>query len=90
MNSRMNITCDKKPCYDIVFSADFDDLITELSGFHIAERKVAVITDTNVKKLYGEQILALLDGNCKKAFFMPLRQEKSIKHWIRSKIFTAF
>ena len=38
MNSRMNITCDKKPCYDIVFSADFDDLITELSGFHIAER----------------------------------------------------
>lgn len=67
MNSRMNITCDRKPCYDIVFSADFDDLITELSGFHIAERKVAVITDTNVKELYGEQILALLKGNCKKS-----------------------
>ena len=67
MNSRMNITCDRKPCYDIVFSADFDDLITELSGFHIAERKVAVITDTNVKELYGEQIMALLDGNCKKS-----------------------
>ena len=67
MNSRMNITCDRKPCYDIVFSADFADLITELSGFHIAERKVAVITDTNVKELYGEQIMALLDGNCKKS-----------------------
>ena len=81
MNSRMNITCDRKPCYDIVFSADFDDLIAELSGFHIAERKVAVITDTNVKELYGEQIMALLDGNCKKSVlyaFEPGEEHKTL------------
>ena len=40
MDSRLNILYNKKPCYDIVFSADFQRLIHELKGLEIESRRV--------------------------------------------------
>lgn len=66
MSERLTINYEKKPCYDIVFSTSFDELIEELNKLNIAQRKVCVITDSNVKGLYGDEIMALLNGNCTK------------------------
>lgn len=66
MSSRINILYEKKPCYDIVFSTDFDDLIVELNALSIEKRKVCVVTDSHVKSLYGEEIMSLLNGKCLK------------------------
>ncbi|MDE6213393.1 MAG: 3-dehydroquinate synthase, partial [Lachnospiraceae bacterium] len=66
MANRMTINYEKKPCYDIVFTRDFDLLLDELQAFEIAGRRVAVICDTNTEKLFGEQIKNILTGNCKK------------------------
>ena len=35
---RMNILYNKKPCYDIVFSRDFQELPVELEAFDIAKK----------------------------------------------------
>lgn len=66
MSSRINILYEKKPCYDIVFSTDFEDLIVELGALSLKSRKVCVVTDSHVKSLYGEEIMSLLNGKCLK------------------------
>lgn len=66
MSSRINILFEKKPCYDIVFSTDFEELAIELSALSIEHRKICMITDSHVNSLYGEQIMALLAGKCRK------------------------
>lgn len=66
MSSRMNILYEKKPCYDIVFSTDFNDLAEELKSLCAETRKVCVITDSHVKSLYGDEMMAILEGKCRK------------------------
>lgn len=66
MSSRINILYEKKPCYDIVFSTDFEDLMIELNELSIANRKVCIVTDSHVASLYGEEIMSLLAGKCRK------------------------
>lgn len=66
MSERLTINYEKKPCYDIVFSSSFDDLPAELLKLDISERKVCVITDSHVKGFYGDELMTLLNGCCKK------------------------
>ncbi len=66
MSNRMNILYNKKPCYDIVFSENFDELCNELSGLDIQTRKICVITDSRVASLYGDEVMELLNGKCRK------------------------
>lgn len=74
---RLPILYNKKPCYDIVFSNSFDDLFTELETMNIANRKVCIISDSNVAGLYGKELLDTLQSNCKKAvlFTFPAGEE---------------
>lgn len=67
MANRMTINYEKKPCYDIVFTEDFDLLADELSAFDIEKRKVAVICDTNTERLFAETVVSKLTENCKMA-----------------------
>lgn len=67
MANRLTINYEKKPCYDIVFAHDFGGLLEELKDFHIEERKIAVIADSNTASLYGEEVIKILEGNCRKA-----------------------
>lgn len=66
MANRMTINCGKKPCYDIVFTENFDLLIDELTAFNIEERRLAVICDSNTKRLFADTLTAMLTGHCKK------------------------
>jgi len=66
MTERLTINYDKKPCYDIVLCDSFDLLVTELEKINISERKICMITDSHVKSIYGDEIMELLDGKCKK------------------------
>lgn len=65
MADRMTINYEKKPCYDIVFTGNFDLLAEELSEFGAAGRRVAVIADSNTARLFGDTVCTLLDGHCK-------------------------
>lgn len=67
MASRMTINYNKKPCYDIVFTDDFSLLSEELQALDPADRRIAVIADTNTEKLFGSEVLSQLQEICKKA-----------------------
>lgn len=66
MANRMTINYEKKPCYDIVFTKDFNLLLDELQAFDVENRRVAVIADTNTAALFGDTVKGILEGHCRK------------------------
>ncbi len=67
MAERLPILYNKKPCYDIVFTRSFDMLWEELELLNCDRKRVCIITDTKVDSLYGEEVLSILEGKCRKA-----------------------
>ncbi len=67
MTERLQILYNKKPCYTIVFTQSFEELWTELSALGCENRRICVVTDEKVDSLYGQEVLGLLEGKCKKA-----------------------
>lgn len=74
---RIQVLYEKKPCYEIVYRTSFDTLAEEVSKLGTENRRICIITDSKVKNLYGEEILNLLTGICKKAvlFSFPEGEE---------------
>lgn len=64
---RLPILYNKKPCYDIVFARTFDELPAELEALGSKDRKICIVTDSRVNECYGDQVLEILHGCCKKA-----------------------
>ncbi len=77
MAQRLNVSYNRKPCYDIVFSTGWNELKEELQELGLTERKICVCTDSNVDALYGEAVLKLVSDCCKKAvkFVFPAGEE---------------
>lgn len=77
MAQRLPILCNKKPCYDIVFSKAFDELLEELQELGADTKRICIVTDSNVDRLYGEEFLNLLSGKCLKAvkYVFPAGEE---------------
>ncbi len=67
MANSLTINYEKKPCYDIVFSQSFDELLEELERLNIKERRLCIITDSNVEKIYAKTVLDIIKDKCKKA-----------------------
>ncbi|MCM1190963.1 MAG: 3-dehydroquinate synthase [Butyrivibrio sp.] len=67
MSQRLPILYNKKPCYDIVVTRGFQELVPELENLGVGSRRICIITDSKVDELYGAEVLALLQGKCLKA-----------------------
>lgn len=77
MAQRMEINYNRKPCYDIVFAKAFEELTEELKELGTQKRKLCIVTDSTVEKLYGEEVLTLVTAVSKKAvlFSFPAGEE---------------
>ena len=67
MSERIPILYNKKPCYDIVFTQSFQELVPELEDLGLSNRRVCIVTDSKVDEIYGSKVLELLQGKCLKA-----------------------
>lgn len=67
MSNKITVNYDKKPCYDIVFNDSFNGLAEEVKALGFENRKIAIITDSNVKPLYADEI-----SNCLKPLSDPI------------------
>ena len=83
MSKRLNVYKDQKPIYDIVMEPSFEKLTEEVNKFHLSERKICIVTDTNVAPLYLEEVKERLSKCCKKISILLSRLEKRIKIWIQ-------
>ena len=56
MSERIEVKHQSKKCYDIVLENSFDRLKEELTALHTEKRKLCIVCDSNVAKLYAETV----------------------------------
>ena len=61
MEDRLTVNFQGKPCYDIVFTTDFSSLAKEITSLGFEKRRIAIITDTNVSKIFAQEVKNKLD-----------------------------
>ena len=61
MEKTLNVCYQEKPCYDIVYSKDFSDLADEIKKIGFENRKICLITDSNVDGLYSNEVCDILN-----------------------------
>lgn len=74
---RITVHMNDIPVYDIVLKEDFSALLNELNKLQISEKKICIVTDSNVETLYLQQITEILGGCCKNviAYTFPAGEE---------------
>lgn len=65
MEKRLVVEVDQKPAYEIVYEDSFQQLESELKSFHLKQRKICIITDSNVDKLYGQTVKNIIQKQCR-------------------------
>lgn len=61
MGRKITVNYEQKPCYDIELQQSFQELPEKLKALGYENRKVCIVTDSNVGKLYLEEIQTLLE-----------------------------
>ncbi len=82
MSEVLNVKYQGEPYYDIVFDVNFGELVSRIEGLGFKDRKIAIITDTNVEKLYANEVKEQLDEIASKTivYAIPAGEEnKNLK-----------
>ena len=77
MEKRIPVHMDGRKVYDIVMEQSFGQLEEELRGMNLEERKICVVTDSNVAPLYLEEVERIASACCRKTehFIFPAGEE---------------
>lgn len=81
MSRKINVLYQNKPCYDICIEDSFGALADALEPFTLADRKVCIVTDSNVNPLYGaevEDIVGTISGECMRYVFPAGEESKTL------------
>ena len=65
---RIPVRYNNVPCYDIILADNFSFIETELTQFYLTNRKVAIVTDSNVSKYHAKALEKLLTNVAKEVF----------------------
>lgn len=65
MNNTLTINYENKPCYDILMEPDFNKLSDAIGALGLSDRRFMIITDSNVGKLFLEELKTLLGSVAK-------------------------
>ena len=75
--SRMTVHLDETPLYDIVLSESFYELEKELISLGCENKKLCIVTDTNVAGYYLEEVEKIVSQCCRKvtSYIFPAGEE---------------
>lgn len=57
MNKKIIVNYNQKPRYEIVFSNTYENIYLNLENLHIKNRKVCIVSDSNVSNLYINELI---------------------------------
>lgn len=74
---RLEVLENGKKSYDIVIRESFSDLTAELELFQISQRKLCIVSDSNISSIYGGELEDILKERCAKLvhFVFPAGEE---------------
>ncbi|MCR5737869.1 MAG: 3-dehydroquinate synthase [Eubacterium sp.] len=82
LTNRIPVQYENKHCYDILLEDSFQNLPKEMRQFQIENKKLCIVTETNVGPLYAEELAKILEPLCKKVVihtFEAGEQHKNLK-----------
>lgn len=84
-SQKLDIKRDGAFCYSIWLEPDFQKLPEALMGLSAKERRLCVVTDTEVGKRYGKSMEKVLEGCCRKLTFFtfPAGEEHKTLYTVR-------
>ena len=68
MNTILPVKNNGKPAYDIVITDSFEGLKEALAALDVTSRKICLVTDDTVEKLYAKQVMEILSSCCSEVF----------------------
>lgn len=80
MCNALTVHLNDEPIYDIFFANDFNSLPELLAGHGNADRRVCIVTESNVAPLYLDEIRNQLDGKCKELISIIFEAGESQKN----------
>lgn len=77
MNTNITVNYNGTPVYDILLEQDYSNLFRELNKLNTQNKKICVVTDTNVSKLYLNELMEILKDYAKvvETFTFPAGEE---------------
>lgn len=79
-SDRITVNYENKPCYDIVLTKDFSGIVDELNNMEISNKKLCIITESNVGPLYANDLKAIISPYCKEIIIHQFKAGESNKH----------
>lgn len=80
MDNILTVHKNDEPIYDIFFANDFNSLPELLAGQGIADRRVCIVTESNVACIYLDEIINQLSGKCKELISVVFEAGESQKN----------
>lgn len=80
LSDRITVHYENKPSYDIVYSKSFDGIVKELEKFNIQNKRLCIVTESNVGPLYAEELKQLLESHCKKVIIHQFHAGEQYKN----------
>lgn len=65
LEETLTVHRDAKPIYDIIISSDFQSLPNALTKLRIQNRRICIVTETNVSKYYLQTVKDIISPCCK-------------------------
>ncbi len=83
--SRLTVHLDQKPIYDIVLAESFESLSKELDALGCANKKLCIVTDSNVAPIYLKEIVTRISGTCRQitTYVFPAGEEQKTLDTVR-------
>lgn len=77
MSRKVSINKASKILYNIIIESSFEHLKSHMEEFDLSERKICIVTDSNVEGLYAKEVKECLSAVAKKVvvFVMPAGEE---------------
>ena len=85
MCNALTVHLNDEPIYDIFFANDFNSLPELLAGQGIADRRVCIVTESNVAPLYLDEIRNQLDGKCKELISIMIPSDAAHRYRLSKK-----
>ena len=74
----MKVNYEQKPCYDIVFSKDFNLLNDEIQQLNISNKRICIVTESNVGPLYANEVKDIFMSNSKEVIIEVAKKYREL------------
>lgn len=79
MSKKITVNYNNEPCYNIFIEKDFSNLLNTFNELNITNKKLCIVTDTNVGPLYADEVKCILEKTGNQVFCYTIQAGEEFK-----------